>query len=530
MSSNAKNQLRVMLINPPQKYFYNSLGFNSYFPIGLLGLGAMIKDICQVRIFDCLIEKFTEQKEEMFTIFGTSPADIKSTIKEFDPDIVGICIPFSAQSQNGINVAKICRQVDPNITIVMGGPHPSVRYKYLLETEPCDYCAVGEGEVTFQKYIEAANEKVGRLLSLSPDKFHKQARSILKNTLFEVDGMAYLKNGAVEYKSRTALQNLDELPFPAYELIDPKDYLASPYLYKSRSAIGQKSMSMITSRGCPYECVFCSISQHMGRTYRYNSPEYVIRHLEYCVDYVGVKKFHFEDDNFSLHRGRFRTILDAIIDKKLGIEWDTPNGIRADSLKYETVVKMKQAGASCLQIAVESGNQKVLNEVIKKDADLEAYHDVAKWCHEVGITLGAFYVIGFPGETIPDMRDTTNLALHLFKEYNVFPILLFATPLYGTELYLNAVELGLIKEALSDEEFATATQFYGTPLLRTKDFTPEDLKRIAKEFEEDIDAIANKQGALRTVLADKTSLVKNNGGFRNKDKIAADSAPLILDV
>lgn len=513
-----QNQLRVLLINPPQKYFGTSLGFNSYFPIGLLSLAAVIKDFCHVKVYDCLIEDFTEQRERDFTIYGASPNSIRKTIREYDPEIVGICIPFSAQANNGVDVARLCREDNPRRVVVMGGPHPSVRYTHLLAEGRCDYCVVGEGEITFREFVREATARASRFADRPPAQYHAESQKLLSASQLAVDGVACLEGGQVKYTSRPALQNLDELPFPAYELIDPKAYLASPYLYKSRSAIGQKSMSMMTSRGCPYKCVFCSISQHMGSSYRFNSPEYVVRHLEHCIEHIGVTHFHFEDDNLSLHRPRFRKLLDAIIDRKLDIKWDTPNGIRADSLNYETVQKMKQAGAQCLQIAIESGNQRVLNEVIKKDSEIDAYHQVARWCHEAGITLGAFYVIGFPGETLRDMKDTTDLALHLFREYDVFPILLFATPLYGTELYVTAIEMGLIKEHLTDEDFAMATQFYGKPLLKTKDFDTEDLTRIAREFEAAIDLVANKKGALRMVLADKTSLVSRDGGYRHSEK------------
>ena len=511
LSEEKRRDVRLMLINPPQKYFGKSLGFNAYFPVGLLSLAANVQDICDVRVFDCLIEKFSITEDDDFTVYGTSDEHIKEAISEFDPHIVGICIPFSSQSNNGKRVARLCKEVDLSITIIMGGPHPSVQYKSLLEEDYCDYAAVGEGEISLRDFMCEVSE---RLSTSDPVLSVGQGKEIIKNSKFTVDGFACLENKALSYRPVPVLDDLDQLPFPAYDLINVDSYLESPYLYKSRSGIGQKSISMITSRGCPYECVFCSISQHMGRKYRYHSPEYTLNHIEHIITTMGIKNFHFEDDNFTLHRRHFRRILDGIINRNIDIAWDTPNGIRADSLSRDTMKLMKKAGAKVLQIAIESGNQTVLNDIIKKDAKIEPYHDVARWCYELDITLGAFYVIGFPGETKQDMKDTTNLALELFNTYNVFPILLFATPLYGTELYLTAKDLGLIADDINDDEFATATQFYGEPLIHTEDFSKDELKEIARKFEKDMSIVANKPNALREVLSNKTALLQQGGALK----------------
>jgi anaerobic magnesium-protoporphyrin IX monomethyl ester cyclase len=511
LAEDKRRDIRLMLINPPQKYFGKSLGFNSYFPVGLLSLAANVRDICDVKIFDCLIEKFSIFEDGDFTIYGSSDEDIKGTISEFDPHIVGICIPFSSQSNNGKRVAELCKEVDSSITIIIGGPHPSVQYKSLLEENYCDYAAVGEGEISLRDFMCEVSER----LSTSNRVFSAgQEKEIIKNSKFTVDGFAYLHNKGLSYRPVPVLDDLDQLPFPAYDLINLDSYLESPYLYKSRSGIGQKSISMITSRGCPYECVFCSISQHMGRKYRYHSPKYTLDHIEHIINTMGIKNFHFEDDNLTLHRRHFRRILNGILERNIHIAWDTPNGIRADSLSRDTMKLMKKAGAKVLQIAIESGNETVLNDIIKKDSKIAPYYDVAKWCHELDITLGAFYVIGFPGETKQDMEDTTNLALELFTLYNVFPILLFATPLYGTELYLTAKDLGLIADDINDDEFATATQFYGEPLIHTEDFSKDDLKEIARNFEKDISIVANKPNALREVLSNKTALLQKDGALR----------------
>ncbi len=490
IDQNSCRKPRVMLINPPQTFYGESLGFNVYFPIGLLNIAAAVRDICEVRILDCLVADFEVNKSEGFTVYGTPLGVIKKRIKEFDPNIIGISIPFSAQSQSARDVGRICKEVNPNAVVVCGGPHASVRYTRLLQEGVCDYCIIGEGEMIFQEFVR---------------------RFSAKDDSDNINGVACIKNGEVTFTPSRWIDDLDTLPLPAYDMIDVGSYLRNPYLYKSRSVIRDKSISMITSRGCPFDCVFCSIHLHMGKRYRYHSVDYVVRHLRWCIDKMGIRNFHFEDDNISLNKERFESLLDRIIAEKLNIQWDTPNGIRADTLDFKLLKKIKESGCRFLRIAIESGNQRVLDEVIKKKSKLDDAISVAEYCNDLGIKLAAFYVIGFPGETMHEIMDTINLAIHLYKSNNVYPILLFATPLYGTELYNICIKNSLIKENISDEEIAKATQFYGEPLISTKDFNKDDLKSIAREFEIKMDRIIGKgSGSLRKILTDQQSLFKKN--------------------
>jgi len=456
--------LKVMLINPPQKYFSRSSSFGLHIPLGLLSIAASVKNICDVKIFDCLLKDFEVKTTEEFTLYGTSFEKIEIEIRKFAPDIVGITIPFSAQSENARIVAGITKKINPHTTVVFGGPHASIRYEELLKEENnCNFCVIGEGEETFYEFLK-----------------NYQSNSFPKN----IDGLAYNINNEIRTnKSREPIKNLDNLPLPAYELISMDEYLTNPYLYVNRSPISKKSISLITSRGCPFNCVFCSIKLHMGKKYRYNSPDYVINHINFLIERYGVKNFHFEDDNISLNKSRFEQILDKILQNKIKIKWDTPNGIRADTLDFNLLKKIKCSGCKNLTIAIESGNQNVLNNIIKKNSSLEQIIKIVKFCKKLSINLNAFYVIGFPGETINNMNETIELALRLFRLYHVTPHLFCATPLYGTELYDKCVEEGLINKNLTDKELSTATGWYGNVLISTTDFSKEDVKKVAKNFQ-----------------------------------------------
>lgn len=155
-----------------------------------------------------------------------------------------------------------------------------------------------------------------------------------------------------------------------------------------------------------------------------------------------------------------------------------------------------------MQLTIESGCQRVLDEVITKGSKLNKVLEVVEHCYELDIKIAAFYVIGFPGETKNEMKMTTKLAIHLFKDFNVLPILLFATPLYGTYLYNYSLRNGIIKEQFSDRDIASATQFYGNPMIETDDFSKEDLKSIAKDFEDKMNQLVDKS-SFKQVLKDR---------------------------
>lgn len=453
---------KVLLINPPQTYYGQSQGFSVYYPLGLLNIAAMVRDICMVEIFDSLIDDFEISKSDGMIRYGAPWEKIKKKLQHYRPDIVGITIPFTAQAENALHVSSLCREINQDITVVFGGPDASVRYSWLLENKFCDYCVIGEGEEIFKEFVQKYPEK---------------------EDLRKIEGLAFNgDDGRIVLRPREYIEDLDRLPLPAYDLVTMEKYENSPYLYQNRSLIHGNSISMITSRGCPYHCVFCSVWLHMGRKYRYHSSNYVLNHLTLCVKKYHLRNFHFEDDNISLNRKRFEEILDGIIERKLSIRWDTPNGVRADSLDVPLLMKIKESGCKQLTLAIESGNQSILSNVIKKNTSLDYMLEIAKYCYQLNIRTNAFYVIGFPGETVENMRDTIKLALRLLHEYDILPNLFVATPLYGTELYNICVEKGFIDHSLSSQELATATQVFGNPLIKTDTFSREDVKKLIDDY------------------------------------------------
>jgi anaerobic magnesium-protoporphyrin IX monomethyl ester cyclase len=255
-------------------------------------------------------------------------------------------------------------------------------------------------------------------------------------------------------------------------------------LYLSPKKIGYRSfqdraLSMITSRGCPFRCCFCAVHLHMGQNFRAHSAKYVLEHIQHVVEKFRVKNIFFEDDNLTLDVNRFEAICDGIIERKIRIGWETPNGVRADCLNLGLLKKMKQSGARSVFVGVESGDQQILDDVICKSLDLNRVVQFAKDAKQIGLKTGAFYIIGFPGETKANMQRTVDFALELKRKYDVGMHLFMATPSFGTRLYEDCKSKGYIQENLTWNSFAEARQPKGMPLISTEDFAPAEVKEIA---------------------------------------------------
>jgi anaerobic magnesium-protoporphyrin IX monomethyl ester cyclase len=412
----------------------------------------------KVEILDAFMKGASFHKIGDSTTVGMPYEEIKEEIRRRKPDIVGIANPFTCQVEHAIKVGNIVKDVDPSILTMAGGPHvPAVPVQFMEEAEDIDIAVVGEGEYAM---LDIAKVSEGT------------------KKISDVQGIVYRENGVIKQNApRPFIKNLDELPFPAYHLVDMEQYLDSNKIeYRS---FKDRAISMITSRGCPFNCCFCSVHLHMGKTFRAHSVNYVIRHIEHVVNKYRVKTIFFEDDNLTFDLKRFEAICDQIIEKRIKFNWETPNGIRADYLTRDLLEKMKKSGCQSVFFGIESGDQYVLDNIINKSLNLKTVVEVAKMCKEIGISTAAFYIIGFPGEKKEHMLRTVELALRLKKEYDVGMLLHVATPSLGTRLYKECKEKGYIQGDLTSRAFAEVRQTRGMPLINTEDFTANEVKKIA---------------------------------------------------
>jgi radical SAM superfamily enzyme YgiQ (UPF0313 family) len=212
--------------------------------------------------------------------------------------------------------------------------------------------------------------------------------------------------------------------------------------------------------------------------------DYVLNHVRFIVEKLGLRTIYFMDDNFGLDPARLESILDGLLAmKKEGIEidWRTPTGMRIDRLTYDILKKAHQSGCKAISLAVESGSQRVLDEVIHKKLDLAKVVEVAGWCREIGIKARAGYIMGMPGETLADMEETVRFATMMKKKFHIRGHLATATPFYGTQMYDICQKEGYLALPMTPENVARGVQ--GQSMIRTPEFTPDDLDRIRDRFE-----------------------------------------------
>jgi anaerobic magnesium-protoporphyrin IX monomethyl ester cyclase len=449
--------MRVCLINPP-RIQPKSWGKPSILqPIDIAYAAAVLEKEHEVNIIDSANEGWNILEEIDATKYrqGFKKEEITARIKHWSPDVVGINIPFSGWWKPAYEVASIVKSIGTNIITVLSGLHPSARPAECLSHPNIDYVIIGEAERTMQ---ELAQE-----LEHGNTKDHKKIR-----------GLGYIKNEeTIITPARPPIQDLDSLPFPARHLLPMQTYFDAIREIPLRGEITKPWTTMITSRGCPFNCVFCSIHTVMGYKWRGRSPENVVDEIEQLVHTYHIKQMDFGDENMTLDRERMGNICDLIVKRRLDIDWFTPNGVRADTLDEKLLTKMKKSGCKKIRVAPESGVQRVVNQVIKKNLDLKSVERAVVLCKKVGIKVGCFFVIGLIGETKEDIKKTINFAYKLRRLGADSFIFSIAMPMYGTELYEQAKRGGFLRDVFSDDALAEAE-----PLIETPEFSVDDLREL----------------------------------------------------
>ncbi len=449
--------MRVCLINPPRIH-PKSWGKPSAFqPLDIAYVAAVLERQHKVCIIDAPTEGWRNLEEidgKRYRL-GLTNKEIAARIKQWSPDLVVITVPFSGWSKTAFDVASTAKSVDKNITTVLIGLHPSTRAVDCLMHPNIDFVVFGEPEQT-------VSELAGVLEQGKVEELKK------------VRGIAFIENGKTIVNSpRPAIQDLDSLPFPARHLLPMKSYFAAVKENPLRGEICKPWAIMMTSRGCPYNCVFCTIHAVMGKKWRARSPENVVEEIEQLVHTYHIKQIDFGDENITLEKKRMETICDLIVKRGLDIEWFTPNGVRADTLDENLLTKMKESGCKKIRVAPESGVQRVVNQIIKKNLDLKEVEKAVVLSKKVGIRVGCFFVIGLIGETKEDIEESINYAYKLRRLGADNFYFSYAMPLYGTELYEQAKCGGFLRDCFSDEALSGVE-----PLIETPEFTADDLREL----------------------------------------------------
>lgn len=419
---------RTVFVNP---FPYYAAGINEatvYPPLGLAYFAAWLrKKGVESRVIDANILEKTND-----VVFGE--------IAEFDPQLIGISSNI-VTAQAGEELAKMIKEKYPNKLVVFGGPYASNVVEKLLTRSGADCIIRGEGELTLLELVE-------------------------KGGAFEtIRGVSYLKDGKLIQNPEAAkIQNLDDLPFPAYDLLPPLN------LYRSRSRYTPMAPMMMT-RGCPFGCIFCS-SAHtansvFGNAIRKRSPENIVSEIRMLSEQFGVRQIDFLDDNFSHDMIYAEKVMDAIIDAQLPVVFNFQNGLRADRLNEKLISKMKKAGVIKVGIGIESGDQHIV-DLAKKSLVLERVRDSIKLLRKHGIIVIGFFMLGLPGETKESMEKTIQFAKETNPHMANFSVVL---PLPGTELFRMVEEANAFVKNVED---GAHTGFYSQMFYyKWGDITPE---------------------------------------------------------
>lgn len=461
-------QSRVLLINPWQTYDAQlESEYQSYIPYGLACIGAIcIQEGFDTMIVDCLEDEIRTEIGN-FVIFGKTSEEVEGIIRDFEPDIVGISSTFSMFEKDATEVASLVKKVDKRIIVVLGGVTatiPEIYEPLLLNSDVFDVMVRGEGEHTFGELIR---------------NYDSETHSI-KNLSF-IKGIAYKTAGQIiTTPERPFISNLDSLPYPALHLLNINKIMANKYYSRWRNKpMNKRSLPIFTSRGCPYNCCFCSVHSQVGYKYRTYSNEYVIELIKKCVQEYHINHFHFEDDNLTLNVDRAKKLFRDMID--LNITWDTPNGVRADRLDEEMIRLMIASGVTSISIAAESGNENVRMNIIHKNLKSSCIIRAAQMCDKYDLPCIVFFVLGFPGETIENIRESIMFAKDLSKNYGTINMLYIANPLPGTELSEVSKKKGYIKRELSNSDYFTAIRANQASIIETDEFDKKIIFNIIRE-------------------------------------------------
>jgi len=393
----------ILLVSPKSKIW--SSRAHIHMGLGYLA-GALLERGYQVEIFDATVED----------------EELPERLAERRYDVVGVSSPTPLINE-AWEAAAEARQAGA-ITI-LGGPHLTLEPEESLQQTQVDLVVRGEAEDTIIEVMQALAEDAGALDSDGARRFQRQVWEKIAGVSFRAED-----GEIVHAPPRPLRRDLDELPWPAYHLFEIERYTNLQPLTDGLQK-NSRSYTILTSRGCPYQCIYCS-KPITGNTWRPRDPRQVVEEWAYLVHEMGATEIGVTDDVWNLNLERAKQICRLLIDEGLAhVPWITIHGMRVDHTDAELFQLMKQAGCKRVGFGVESGNQRIL-DLIKKHQTLEDVYAAFANAKAAGLETMGFFIFGLPGETEETMEDTIRLALELDPDLANFMI---ADPLPGTELY-----------------------------------------------------------------------------------------------
>lgn len=449
--------MRVLLFYPPITVQGNDPTTPGIAPpLGLANIAAYIeREGYDVAICDALAEGFkTVKKAKNYLRVGLSKKSIIEKINYYRPDIVGISVMFTAFAPDAHDLAKIVKRVSPQTLVIFGGAHSSVMPNSVLADKNIDLVVIGEGEETFLEILKRTKAK-------------RSLKNILGTAVRQENDQIKIN------KPRPFIKNLDSLPFPARHLLPMDLYLKDSQDDENSYLMRYPSSTVVSSRGCPNNCIYCAVPRIWGRRWRPFSAQRVLDEIEFLVKRYGVREVHFLDDNFSVNRERLEMICEGIIKRGLDIKWTCPNGIAIWTLDRPIIKKMKKSGCYRLTFGIESGCPET-QKFIRKNLNLKKAKKIMKIASDLGLWTFSTYIIGFPYETAKAMERTFNYALSSYSDFVGFILLM---PFPGTDVTEIMIKEGLIKENDLDKK-KIAAWFSGYQGVGNKYLTSAELNNL----------------------------------------------------
>lgn len=419
--------MRILLINP-----YYPISETPSPPLGLAYLAAVLSEAgADVRILDLVVYPYSRPM-------------LQNLLNTFDPQIAGIT-SVTMTFDNAIEVLRDLKQINPEILTVMGGPHVSFCASSTLADHPeLDIIVFGEGERTIVDLMQTAQNG---------------------GAWDQIKGIAYRNESEIRQSAkRELIPNLDTLPHPARQLLPLGRY----------RALGMP-ISMTTSRGCPFKCIFCAGRKMVGDRVRYRSAGNVVEELK-RLSRLDFHQINIADDLFTANKSHCMAVCEEIIKNDLKITWTS--FARVDTVSYELLVKMKAAGCIAVSFGIESANAEIL-KTIKKGITRDQVVDAVHMCNRAGITPYASFILGLPGETPDTIKETMDFGQQLKDLGLLFGFHLLA-PFPGTEVRDNHSSLG-INILTHDWRRYHANR----AIIETPEVKREMLDRLVIEWEDD---------------------------------------------
>jgi len=400
--------MKILLVIPPNIHYIEPYAYveadksNAIRPnLGLLYIAAAVKDMPEIdiRIIDMNLD-------------GISMDGLEKLISVESPDIVGFSV-LTFNLLNCMEACKVVRRASPRTKICFGGWHPTLYPEETLEFDFVDYIVVGEGELTFKELVDLCLDEAG----VSAEK------------LTTINGLGYKTpdGRTVINPPRQVVKKLDELPLPAYDLVDATKY--------SHLLASGQVVNIMTSRGCPQKCVFCDLRRS---PYRFRTPQNILSEIRFWVN-KGVKEFFIQDDNFTINRTRTIEFCRLLMDSGLDIKYKISS--RVDYIDDATAEHLKKSGCYAIYFGVESGSQRVL-DYLQKGITIEDIKRAFAAGHKFGIDCCAYIMIGVPTETSEDIDMTMRLVKEIRPSHLHCSI---CTPMPRTYLYSKMMEDGIIE-------------------------------------------------------------------------------------